>query len=181
MFPQAGAEAAEDMVARETRGMSLRDEGQRGLVRALSHAARAGTQVRRKVSERRPTQDTHFNRGLQLFCFEHTGDGSREKERDELTGSCSKAWAKVMVVCTEDQHERRDLVKSQTHIHNQSQTNLPGDCTWSLQARSQRQHQRFGSGEAELVGRRISVWDLFNEKVHGHPDRSPTGSRLYRS
>ena len=117
MFPQAGAEAAEDMVARETRGMSLRDEGQRGLVRALSHAARAGTQVRRKVSERRPTQDTHFNRGLQLFCFEQTGDGSREKERDELTGSCSKAWAKVMVVCTEDQHERRDLVKSQTHIH----------------------------------------------------------------
>lgn len=130
VFPQAGAEAAEDTVAREARGTSLKDGGQRGLVRALSHAARAGTQVRRKVSERRPTQDTHFNRGLQLFCFEQTGDGSGEKERDEPTGSCSKAQAKVTVLCTEDRHER-DLVKSQTHIHNQSQTNLHGDWTWS--------------------------------------------------
>lgn len=28
-----------------------------------------------KVSERKPTQDTCFNRGLQLFCLEQTGDG----------------------------------------------------------------------------------------------------------
>ena len=47
MFPQAGAEAAEDTVARETWGTSLRDGGQRGRVRAPSHAARAGTQVRK--------------------------------------------------------------------------------------------------------------------------------------
>lgn len=69
--PKQETEAAEDTVARETWDMSLRDEGQRGLVRAPSHTARAGTQGRRKVSgQRRATEDTHFNRGLQLLCLE---------------------------------------------------------------------------------------------------------------
>ena len=60
--PKQETEAAEDTVSRETWGVSLRDGGQRGLVRALSHTAGAGTRVRRKVSgQRRATEDTHFS------------------------------------------------------------------------------------------------------------------------
>lgn len=147
-------------------------------MRALSHTAGAGTRVRRKVSrQRRATEDTHFSRHLQLLCLQQTGDGAEggQKQRGELTGSCNKTQAKMMVVRTKDQPERGDLVKSKTHSHNQSQPSLHRSWTWSLQESSQRQHQRFRPGESELAGRRKSVWDLFSKEVHGHPDRSPTG------